>query len=55
VKDVDAAIWGFVRLVFHRDMDDPLGYDMVLNVGTLSAETAADAIVVAIRRKLGAI
>ena len=38
----------FVRKYFHSDIGDPANYDMVLNTGTLSIETAAAAICSAI-------
>ena len=34
----------FVRKYFHSDIRDPANYDMVLNTGTLSVESAAEAI-----------
>mgnify|MGYP000448173279 CR=1 FL=1 len=34
----------FVRKYFHSDIADPANYDMILNTGTLSIESAADAI-----------
>jgi cytidylate kinase len=34
----------FVRKYFHSDIRDPLNYDMILNSGTLSIESCADAI-----------
>lgn len=38
----------FVRKYFHSDIADPANYDMVLNTGTLSVESAAAAICSAI-------
>lgn len=43
----------FIRQTFNRDIDDPLGYDIVLNLGTISLDQAADLAVAALRRKLG--
>jgi cytidylate kinase len=34
----------FIRKYFHSDIADPINYDMVLNTGTLSIESAAAAI-----------
>ena len=34
----------FVRKYFHSDIADPANYDMILNTGTLSIESAANAI-----------
>ena len=38
----------FIRKYFHSDIADPANYDMVLNTGTLSIESAAAAICSAI-------
>lgn len=38
----------FIRKYFHSDIADPANYDMVLNTGTLSVESAANAICSAI-------
>jgi cytidylate kinase len=43
----------FVRQVFGRDVEDPLGYDMIVNLALLDIEAATEAIVAALRRKLG--
>ena len=42
----------FVRQVFGRAIDDPEGYDLVLNVGTLGADAAVRTIGDALRHKL---
>ncbi len=34
----------FIRRIFDRDVDDPLGYDMVLNLDRLSEDAAASAV-----------
>jgi cytidylate kinase len=34
----------FIRKYFHSDIADPINYDMVLNTGTLSIESAAKAV-----------
>ncbi len=41
----------FVRKVLGRDIDDPLGYDLVVNSATIPLETAADLVVRAAREK----
>jgi cytidylate kinase len=38
----------FVRKYFHDDIGDPVNYDMILNAGTLSVESAAAAICAAV-------
>lgn len=44
----ESARRAFIRKYFHSDIGDPGNYDMVLNAGTLSIETAAAAICSAI-------
>jgi cytidylate kinase len=44
----------FVRQVFGRDIDDPLGYDAMLSLERMTPEAAADVIVGLLRSKLGA-
>ncbi len=48
----DAAQRAFVRQTFGRDIDDPLGYDAVLNLGSLDVERAADLVEAALVRRL---
>ncbi|MBN2798823.1 MAG: cytidylate kinase-like family protein [Deltaproteobacteria bacterium] len=50
LRDSDAHRGGFVRKVFHADWEDPQAYDLVINTGRLSPETAAAGIVDAVRR-----
>jgi cytidylate kinase len=52
VKDNDAAQQRFIRQVFGRDIDDPVGYDLVLNVAALGREAAEDTALAALRSKL---
>lgn len=49
----DAARAAYIRQTFHRDIDDPLGYDMIVNLAAMSADAAADAVEAGLRRKLG--
>ncbi|MDX1389856.1 MAG: cytidylate kinase-like family protein [Acidobacteriota bacterium] len=49
-NDVDQA--AFIRETFARDIDDPLGYDLVLNTGGLDLEVAVDIASAALSRKL---
>jgi cytidylate kinase len=44
----------FIRQVYRQDIDDPLGYDLTLNLGALDVDTAAETIVAALTRKLRA-
>jgi len=44
----------FVRQVFGRAIDDPAGYDLVLNVATLGEHAVVRTIGDALRHKLGA-
>ena len=44
----------FIRQVFCRDIDDPLGFDLVLNMGGMDEDTAVHAILAALRQKLQA-
>jgi len=51
-EDVELA--AFIRQLYRREIDDATGYDLVLNLGHLETDAAADAVVTALRRKLGA-
>jgi cytidylate kinase-like protein len=44
----------FVRQAFGREIDDPAGYDLMLNLGSLVPRAAAECVVAALRCKLGA-
>jgi hypothetical protein len=54
VREADASRAAFIRQVYHRDIDDPLGYDLVLNTEHLTIEAAAETVHGTLRRKLGA-
>jgi hypothetical protein len=43
----------FVRQTFGRDVDDPVGYDLIVNTGGLDHDAAAAVILSALRLKLG--
>ena len=45
VDELDAARAEFCRRHFHRDIQDPLEYDLVINTARLSVEAAAELIV----------
>jgi cytidylate kinase len=51
VRDLDAEQKAFIRQSFGRDVDDPLGYDVVVNLGTLSLESATGIVLAALERK----
>jgi len=52
VRDNDEGQSEFVRMIFRRDIDDPLGYDLVLNTGTVDLPSAARAAVAALRPRV---
>jgi len=52
VREDEERRAAFVRKVFRRDLDDPLGYDVVLNSDALTTETTAEIILTALRKKL---
>jgi hypothetical protein len=54
IRDDDDAKAGFIRQVFQREIDDPFGYDLVLNLGGLGLHAATDAVEAALRKKLDA-
>ncbi len=53
VRREDAELAAFVRQLFRKDVEDPLGYDLILNLGQRSEEAAAEVIEAALRGKLG--
>jgi hypothetical protein len=54
VKEDDSDRARFIRQVYRKDIDDALGYDLVLNLGTVDMETAVEAVMIALPRKLRA-
>jgi cytidylate kinase len=42
----------FMRQVYKKDIDDPLGYDLVVNLGTLDVDRAAEVVAAALAAKL---
>jgi cytidylate kinase len=50
----DEELAAFIRQLYRREIDDTAGYDLILNLEHLEAEAAADAVITALRRKLGA-
>jgi len=53
VRGHDAEQIAFIRQVFDRDINDPLGYDVMLNLGSLDIDQATQIAIAAMRHKLG--
>jgi hypothetical protein len=51
IAESDADRAAFVRDHYHQDVEDPDGYDLFVNTGTLGVEGAADVVVAAFRRQ----
>jgi cytidylate kinase len=49
LKDGDRS--RYLQTVFHRDVNDPMLYDLVINTGVLSLDRAVDLIVLALEDK----
>jgi cytidylate kinase len=54
VEKNDTQQAAFIRQVFGHDIDDPLGFDLMLNMGGMDEDTAVHAILAALRQKLQA-
>jgi hypothetical protein len=54
VRAVDDQKRAFVRQVYGKDIEDPLGYDLILNLADLDREAARGIVLAALRRKLRA-
>ena len=52
IRENDERQSNYVRKVFGRDIDDPLGYDLMVNTGSLDEESAARAVVAALLRQV---
>jgi len=52
VLRADAERAAFIRVHFHKDISDPLAYDLVVNTDALSLEAAAESIVAALKVKM---
>jgi cytidylate kinase len=52
VEEDNAGRAGFMRQVYKQDIDNPLGYDLVLDLGTLDLEPAVELAVTALSSKL---
>lgn len=53
VERIDRETGAFIRQVFHREIDDPMGYDLVLNTADLPVAAAVEVLRGALRAKLG--
>lgn len=49
IAEADRDRRAFVRDLYGKDIDDPAGYDIWVNTGTMSLEAAADIVVAAVR------
>lgn len=54
VEDDNADRARFMRQVYKHDIDDPLGYDLVVNLGTIGLEPAVELVAAALSPKLTA-
>jgi cytidylate kinase len=52
--EYDAVKAGFIRQVYRREIDDPLGYDLVLNLATIGTAGGIEVVLAALRGKLAA-
>jgi cytidylate kinase len=52
VEEDNADRASFTRQVYKQDIDNPLGYDLVVNLGTLDLEPAVELVVAALASKL---
>jgi cytidylate kinase len=53
IKQVDSKRAAFLWKVFRKDASIPLHYDLILNTGDISIESAARIVLVALEEKLG--
>ena len=53
IQEQDAFRADFVRRVFRQEVDDPAGYDLVVNTASLGLPAAARVVVRALEEKLG--
>jgi hypothetical protein len=52
VSENDRAQRAFIRQTFHKEIDDPSGYDLVLNVVDMGLDAACQAVLAAAKAKL---
>jgi cytidylate kinase len=53
VEKFDAERSQFVQKSFSRDPNSPMNYDLVINTGDITAEAAAEMVLIAMKSKLG--
>jgi len=53
VEKIDAERGAFVRGLFHREIEDPLAYDLIINTAGIGMDLAVDLIERSLRQKLG--
>jgi cytidylate kinase len=53
VSENDQAQRAFIRQTFHKEIDDPSGYDLVLNVIDMGVDAALQSVLAAAKAKLG--
>jgi cytidylate kinase len=53
IKEHEAKQAAFIRQVYGRDIDDPLGYDVLINTGEMELDVAVRIAQEALRAKLG--
>ncbi len=51
IEEADRDRRAFVHDLYGKDIDDPTGYDLWINTGTIALETAADLVVTAVRAR----
>ena len=52
VLERDAEQVSFIQRVYGKCIDDPEGYDLMLNMQSMDFETAVDVVIAALRKKL---
>lgn len=55
LHEIDARQQSFVRQAFGKDIADPLGYDLVLNLGSTDLASATQIVLTALRRRAPAL
>ncbi len=53
VENADRQRAAFIRRHFQKKVDDPLDFDLIINTAELSAEAAAEIVLLALKQKLG--
>jgi cytidylate kinase len=54
IRERDAEQVSFIRRVYGRSIDDPEGYDLILNLQSMDFRTAVEVVMAALRKKLRA-